>query len=64
MKAAVVEELHKVVCKEVPDPELLPGSLKIKVHHRVVERLFEEKGQVLGLEEIYKVAESISKQHL
>ncbi len=40
------------------------GSLKIKVHHRVVERLFEEKGQVLGLEEIYKVAESISKQHL
>jgi len=35
------------------------GSLKIKVHHRVVEKLFEEKGQVLDLEKIYGIAESI-----
>lgn len=32
MKAAVVEELYKVACREVPEPELLAGSLKIKVH--------------------------------
>lgn len=32
MKAGVVEEIGKVVFKEVPEPELLPGSMKIKVH--------------------------------
>ncbi|MFZ2455983.1 MAG: methylene-tetrahydromethanopterin dehydrogenase N-terminal domain-containing protein [Candidatus Altiarchaeia archaeon] len=37
------------------------GSLKIKVHHRIVEKLFEEKGQVLDLEKIYLVAEKIAE---
>ena len=36
------------------------GSLKIKVHHRIVEKLFEEKGQILDLGKIYSVAESIA----
>lgn len=31
MKAAVVEGIRRAVVKEVPDPEILPGSLKIKV---------------------------------
>lgn len=35
------------------------GSLKIKVHHRIVEKLFEEKGQILDLEKIYSVAETL-----
>ena len=35
------------------------GSLKIKIHHRIVEKLFEEKGQILDLEKIYQVAETI-----
>jgi len=35
------------------------GSLKIKIHHRVVEKLFEEKGQILDLEKIYEIAETL-----
>jgi copper chaperone CopZ len=37
------------------------GSLKIKIHHRIVEKLFEEKGQILDLERIYKIAETINE---
>jgi hypothetical protein len=36
------------------------GSLKIQVHHRIVEKLFEEKGQIMDLEKIYLVAEMIA----
>lgn len=35
------------------------GSLKIKIHHRLVEKLFEEKGQVLDLERIYEISENL-----
>lgn len=37
------------------------GSMKIKVHHRVVERLFEEKGQVLDLWKIYGIAKELKE---
>lgn len=37
------------------------GSLKIKCHHRMVERLFEECGQILDLEDIYSIAGSIKQ---
>lgn len=35
------------------------GNLKMKCHHTIVKKLFEEKGLILDLEGVYKIAESI-----
>ena len=32
MRAAVVEALDIIIAKEMPEPECVPGSLKIKIH--------------------------------
>ena len=38
------------------------GSLKIKAHHRMVEKLFEERGQILDLWKIYGITQAISEK--
>jgi len=38
------------------------GSLKIRAHHRMVEKLFEEKGQILDLWKIYEITQAISEK--
>ncbi len=35
------------------------GNLKIKCHHEVIRRLFEDKGAVFGLEKVYAITEEV-----
>lgn len=51
-------------CKEIEKGKLAIGgsaigNLKMKCHHELVRKLFEEKGIIFDLERVYKIAESM-----